>query len=540
MSAEKAASVDCPVLIAGAGPVGLLVALELAHHNVRSVLIDRYPEPTKFPKMDVTNGRSMELFRRLGIAEPLRKAGVASHHSFDVLFVLPGDKAPVGRWELPSVDAQRAAFALRNDGSAPLEADQRVPQSTFEAIARDLCRANPLIEFREGCAFVAFAQDADCVDVTVRDVATDRLDTVRVSYLVGADGAGSQVRKQLGIASEEVGKLPENYMVHFRSRDLNELHRHGQFWHYFKSGGGVLIAQDEKDSWTFHTPRFEGETGDPAKLIADRMGLSPRIDEILLTSRWQPRFVLADSYAEGRVFLAGDAVHQVMPSGGYGMNTGVGDAIDIGWKLAAVVNGWAGPRLLDSYEAERRPVAITNRDYSRRHTGVHGKFRELVGAGTSREELNDYLQANRGENEFDGIEFGYRYTQSPVVAHETGTAPRWSEFDYVPSTWPGARAPSVVLTDGSALFDHFGLEFTLVDFTKKARPLVEAAVERGIPMKHLPIAETNIRSVWERDLVLVRPDQHVAWRNDRMPSAAEWDEILDLVCGLDGSRPAAS
>lgn len=537
MAEPTALAFDCPVLIAGAGPVGLLVALELAHHEVRSVLIDRFPEPTKFPKMDVTNGRSMELFRRLGIAEPLRKAGVASHHSFDVLFVLPGDEPPVGRWDLPSVDEQRAAFALRNDGSAPLEADQRVPQSTFEAIARNLCRANPLIDFREGCAFETLSQDAEGVSVTVRDVATGRLDEVRVSYLVGADGAGSQVRKELGIGSEEIGKLPENYMIHFRSRDLTELHKHGQFWHYFKSGGGVLIAQDEEDSWTFHTPRFEGATDDPAKLIADRMGLAPKIDEILLTSRWQPRFVLADRYSEGRVFLAGDAVHQVMPSGGYGMNTGVGDAIDIGWKLAAVINGWAGPRLLDSYEAERRPVAITNRDYSRRHTGVHGAFRELVATGASREELNDYLQANRGENEFDGIEFGYRYTASPVVVHAAGHAPAWSEFDYIPSTWPGARAPSVMLDDGTALFDHFGLELTLVDFTGNAGSLVDAASARAIPMKHLPIAEANVRQVWERDLVLIRPDQHVAWRSNQVPSSAEWNDILNLVCGLKASAP---
>ncbi|MEY2942418.1 MAG: monooxygenase [Pseudomonadota bacterium] len=533
MHDPETASFDCPVLIAGAGPVGLLVALELAHHNVKSLLIDRFTEPTKFPKMDVTNGRSMELFRRLGIAEPLRQAGVASHHSFDVLFVLPGNEPPVGKWDLPSVDQQRAAFALRNDGSAPLEADQRVPQSTFEALARNLCRHSPLIEFREGCAFESLSQDSDKVIVTLRDVETDDCEIIRASYLVGADGAGSHVRKQLGIKSEEIGKLPENYMIHFRSRDLKELHRHGQFWHYFKSGGGILIAQDEQDSWTFHTPRFDGETDDPTALIANRMGLAPKIDEILLTSRWQPRFVLADRYGEGRVFLAGDAVHQVMPSGGYGMNTGVGDAIDIGWKLAAVVNGWAGPRLLDSYEAERRPVAITNRDYSRRHTSVHGGFRELVAEGAPPEQLNAYLQANRGENEFDGIEFGYRYTESPIVAHESGVAPPWSEFDYVPSTWPGARAPSMILQDGIALFDHFGPELTLVDFTGTAGTLVESAAVWDIPMKHLPIAEARIRQVWERDLVLIRPDQHVAWRSNQIPQPAAWRDILDLVCGLD-------
>ena len=535
MSASETSAIDCPILIAGAGPVGLLIALELAHHGVRACLIDRYPEPTRFPKMDVTNGRSMELFRRLGIADLLRGCGVGAQYSFDVLFALPDGTPPVARWDLPSVDAQRAAYSLRNDGSAPLEADQRVPQSAFETMARDLCRKDPLIDFREGCAFEALAQDADGVDVTVRDTATGGQAVVRTGYLVGADGAASLVRRQLGIGLEEIGQLPENYMIHFRSRDLGALHRHGQFWHYFVTGGGVLISQDEEDTWTFHTPRFgdltDGAAPDAAELIADRMGLSPRIDEVLLTSRWQPRFAIADSYGQGRVFLAGDAVHQVMPTGGYGMNTGVGDAIDIGWKLAAVVNGWGGPHLLDSYEAERRPVAITNRDASRRHIGVHRSFGEMFKAGASRDELAQFIQSNRGENEFDGIEFGYRYTASPVVAHEQGPQPPWSEFDYVPSTWPGARPPSMMLADGSALFDHFGAGLTLVDFTGEAGALVAPAQARGIPMTHLPISDASVRAVWERDLVLVRPDQHVAWRSDHAPSPKAWNDVLDLVCG---------
>ena len=523
---------DAPVLIAGAGPVGLVLALELAHHGVRSILIDREMEATRFPKMDVTNARSMELFRRLGIAADVRAAGVAAEFGFDVLWALPDGSAPYARWELPGAGEQQRRIAARNDGTMPLEADQRIPQSAFEAMARALCRAAPLVDFREGMAFETFAQDTGGVTVTIADAAARR-ETVHVAYLAGCDGAGSRVRRQCGIALETMPDLPKNFMVHFRSTDLAALHRHGRFWHYFVAGS-VLIAQDEVDHWTFHAPLFDGvpdRAPDPAASIADRLGWVPRIDEVLLTSIWQPRFALAERYRQARVFLAGDAVHQVFPTGGYGMNTGVGDAVDLGWKLAAVVNGWGGEVLLDSYEAERRPVGAVNRDAALRHLSVHIGTVERIARGASRDELATFVMAHRGENEFDGIELGYRYAASPVIAHEAGDPPRWDEWAYVPGTWPGARAPSVRLADGSALFDNFGPGLTLVDFAGDAAERVAAARARAIPLRHLRIAEAAVRAIWERDYVLVRPDQHVAWRGDTLPGPDQWLAILELICG---------
>lgn len=528
------AAIDAPVLIAGAGPVGLVLALELAYHGVRSILIDREPEATRFPKMDITNGRSMELFRRLGISGRVRAAGVAPEFSFDVLWALPDGSPPYGRWDLPGAGEQQRRIDARNDGSMPLEADVRIPQSGFEAIARIVCREEPLIDFREGVTFSALEQDPAGVDVSIEEVASGRREVCRVAYLVGCDGAGSQVRRQLGIALEAKPDMPKNFMVHFRSTDLPTLHRYGQFWHYFVAGS-VLIAQDEVDHWTFHGPLFEGVPEvepDPAAFLADRLGWCPQIDEVLLTSIWQPRFALAERYGDGRVFLAGDAVHQVFPTGGYGMNTGVGDAVDLGWKLAAVVNGWGGVRLLDSYEAERRPVGATNRDYAFRNVGIHIGTVERIRSGAPVSALKDFVENGRGENEYDGIEFGYRYNGSPVIAREQGDPPRWSEWDYIPSTWPGARAPSMILSDGRALFDRLGPELTLVDFTGRGGSLVEAANKSGIPVVHLPIDEAAVRAVWEKDYVLVRPDHHVAWRADRLPDEAQWQSILDLVCGV--------
>ena len=528
------------VLIAGAGPVGILVALELAHHGVASVLIDRATEPTQFPKMDITNGRSMELFRRLGFGDRLRAAGVGPEHSFDVVWALPDGSAPVGRWHLPGVAAQRAIYAARDDGAMPLEPDQRVTQSAFEQIGRDLCRANPLIDFREGVSFAGLAQDETGVAVTLEDAANGAITHMRAHWLVGADGSGSRVRRALGIGLDEIGQRTPNYMVHFRSSDTETLHKYGRFWHYFTMGS-VIISQDEQDLWTFHCPLIEGtptQEPDPAEMIARWTGLRPRIDEVLLTSIWQPRFALADSYAKGRVFLAGDAAHQVFPTGGYGMNTGVGDAIDIGWKLAAVINGWGGQGLLDSYDAERRPVGATNRLVALRHLDVHIGFVERVLAGVPRDQLKTYIEGRRGENEFDGIEFGYRYSTSPVIAHDQAIAPHWSEWDYVPSTWPGARPPSFIREDGTALFDHFGTGMTLVDFMGDGHAVVQSALHAGVPMTHLPITEAKIRAKWERNYVLIRPDHCVAWRADELPDAAEWARILALVTGNESASHA--
>ena len=528
---------NTPVLVCGAGPVGLVVALELARHGVRCTLVDRAVAPTRFPKMDITNCRSMELLRRLGLADRLRADGVAPEHRADVLWALPDGDPPVARWVLPSVDEQRAQIASRNDGSQPLEPYQRAQQSRFEAIGRAMCRAEPLIEFQEGVAFEGLDQDADGVTAILR-APGDEAATVRARYVVGADGAGSQVRAALAIGTDTVGTPARSYMIHFRSRDLAELHRHGRFWHWFAMGA-VIIAQDEAEEWTFHCPLFENlpdPPPDPAELIAARTGLTPRIDEVLLTSLWQPRFALAERYGEGRVFLAGDSAHQVFPVGGYGMNTGIGDAFDIGWKLAAVINDWGGARLLDSYEAERRPVGATNRQAAIRHLDVHMGFVDRALAGASRAELGDYAAARRGENEFAGIELGYRYEGSPVIAADlSADPPRWSEWDYIPSTWPGARAPSFLMAEGTPLFDRFGKGLTLVDFRGDAAALAAAANERGVPMTHLTIAGTveaaRIRQVWERDYVLVRPDDHVAWRGNRKLDDPAWRALLDHVTG---------
>ena len=355
--------------------------------------------------------------------------------------------------------------------------------------------------------------------------------------------------------------------MHFKSRDLSRIQRQGQFWHIFFTSGNIIISQDEVDTWTVHTPLpldYDTSTLDPEQAVYNVLGgsLAPypiKIDEILLTSAWRPNICIAEKYISpgGRIFLSGDAAHQNIPTGGYGMNTAVGDSFDIGWKLAAVVAGYAGPELLRSYETERKPVAARNIERSGVHWQQHGFYRELVDKTGNqvtsqtpegkdlRAQIDRHLQQNDGENRDHGIELGYRYNGSPVIfpdEEEDGVKePAWDNKHYIPSTWPGARAPHVFLKDGeTSIFDLFGKsrEYSLVDFTPDARyreAFEPEAKALGVPIKavHLP-DESHVRKIWERDAVLVRPDDHVAWRCSsslQVPNKEAIRRVLKLVVG---------
>jgi 2-polyprenyl-6-methoxyphenol hydroxylase-like FAD-dependent oxidoreductase len=558
---SAASSVDAPVLVVGAGPVGLVLAHELASHGVRCVLVDRADAPTPFPKMDITNGRSMELLARLGLADPLRAQAVGPGHRFDVVFAtgLGDDDRALGRWGLPSVEEARRIVRFVNDGSQPAQPAMRCAQSVFEAELRRRSSAHPLIDFRPGLRVVGFDQDDDGVTTALVD-ADGRGHVVRSHHLVGCDGAASDVRRRTGIGLEGHGGFLRLALVHLRSRDLARLHRFGRFWHLYLAGGAVVIAQDERDTFTVHVPLPPGadghagdHTGDPVALVHDALGAPVVVDEVLLTSVWSPNLLVAERYRDGRVFLAGDAVHQVIPTGGYGMNTGVGDAVDLGWKLAAVANGWGGPVLLDSYEAERRPVAVRNRDRSARNSGVIRDYRRRAADPLIREDsergeraradLAAWIEDNRGENESFGVELDVRHGDSPVVVADGTPEPVWDPRSVTPSTWPGARAPHVFLADGTSLFALLGPGFTLVDL-RDARARAQradltdawsrAAAERAVPFGVVVVDEPAVRVIWERDLVLVRPDHHVAWRSDGAGDGYDPGAVLDRVRGIPG------
>jgi 2-polyprenyl-6-methoxyphenol hydroxylase-like FAD-dependent oxidoreductase len=525
-------SQSAPVIVVGAGPVGTVLALELARHGVSCTVLERAAAASRHPKMDYVNGRSMELLRRLGIAEEIRTHGIPADLPADFLWSRDFAEPPLAVWHYESPAALGRRYAAVTDGSAPLEPYQRVQGSLLEEVLRRCARQNPLVDLREGWTFTDVRETADGVVATVVEPATRTRRLLHARYLVGCDGARSAVRQCLDIPVELAGPTTQNCSVYFRSSDP-VLRRHGRAFVTIAARGLTLVSRDERDTWTgsFPVPAGEPVTLDPVSALQDRLG-ARFAAQVLSVAQWAGSLGVAASYRRGAVFLAGDAAHQFYPTGGYGANTGLADAVDLGWKLAARVQGWGGSRLLDSYEAERRPVALFNREMCANLLEVWRRFGRLVSAGASREQVAGFLDQETYQIDNVGVHFGYRYTGSPVVWPEPGAPPPgWEWSRITPTTSPGCRAPAVRLDGGTALFDLLGPEHTLVDFRRDGpgEQLAKEANRRGVPVLHLPVDDPVARAVWERDLVLVRPDQHVAWRGDGQPPG--WGEVIDRVRG---------
>jgi 2-polyprenyl-6-methoxyphenol hydroxylase-like FAD-dependent oxidoreductase len=476
MGQASSSAEEVPVLIVGGGPVGLTLALTLARHGVAAILVERNPSTTTHPKMDITNGRSMELFRHLGVADELRKVAVPEDHPFDVSWVTNLDGWELARFRYPTPAQRRARIRGCNDGTMTLEPAMRVSQALLEPALKNILESRaPRVDIRFGWALDTFRQDADGVDAVIRCSATGETRAIRAQFLAGCDGAGSVVRTGLGIGLDDIdlrrlamrelglGRLlpaairayldnrekPMDgriFLIHFTSPNRELFERFGTTWHTQSPEGWTLISQNDRDTWTLHTLLGSGTDADaidPKQFLFAKLGIQFDCD-IICANAWRPRLSLADSYGRGRVWLAGDSVHQVVPAGGHGMNTGVGDAIGLGWMLAAIVQGWGHHRLLEAYEAERRPVAIRNRTASARHTlvrlAIKTFYRKVIhtegwnGERSRRRLGREILDLGNLENEADGIEFGYRYDSSPIVCGEPHTTTADHMHAYTPGT----------------------------------------------------------------------------------------------------------
>ncbi len=519
------------VLIAGAGPVGLTLAIDLGRRGVRCLLVERNAAPGRLPKMERCNARTMEIYRRLGLADRIREAGYPSDHPMDVFIVNTMAEAPILHLPYPSVAQLKALAREVNDGSQPLEPYQLISQYTLEPLLKSVVEEIPGIEVRFACEFVRQEQDAQGVTCTLRG-ADGRTEQVRVDYLVGCDGGASAVRKQLGIALQGEGNIMQLRQALFRCPGLYERIPIGRGRHYHIADAlhTQVVVQDDCEHFTLHSKAERDE--DMPEIFRRAVGL-PIEFETLYVGQWTQHLLLAERYAEGRVLLAGDAAHLVIPTGGLGMNTGVGDATDLAWKLAGTLQGWGGSQLLASYASERRQIGARNVQASR----AASQGRRLWRAAWRPEVADDTPQGRRARddlarvadveqrksNELLGIEMGYRYIGSALVAQEPGTGPDPDSFTYVPTTWPGARLPHAWLDDGSALFDHLGNGYTLLRLGNA--PPDTAALEHalralGAPLDVLTLPDAQVHRIYGRALLLLRPDLHIAWRGDVPPADA--------------------
>jgi 2-polyprenyl-6-methoxyphenol hydroxylase-like FAD-dependent oxidoreductase len=521
---------DPPVLVVGAGVVGAVLALELARNGVPCLVVERLGEPLRAPRTYQLNSRSMELLRRFDLADPVRKRGVDPDDSTDVLWTQGFAEPPVLVWHYPSVNQLRRRYAAVNDGTAPVEPYQRVSGAMLEVLGRERMRQEELVDLREGSRVTDIELLPDGAEVVI-DNGAGHTYPVRVRYVAACDGTDSGLRRKLEIPMEDHGPRQRYRSVHFRSSDPT-LRSFGIAYTTITADGVVLVSHGDGDEWTGTVPVADGSRlADPILAIRSSLGVGFQVDEIYAVTDWEGSISVAKVYRKGPVYLAGDSAHAFPSAGGYGENTGIADAIDLGWKLAASINGWGGPYLLDSYERERRPVALFNREVSADLMEVGRRFTRLALSGASREQLAGILEQDVHRIDDLGVQFGYRYDGSPVVCHEKGDAPTWQWRRVTASTFPGVRAPAVRLANGRQLFDEMGPGFTLVDLTGYClgKPLVQEARRRGIPMVHLPVDDAAVRACYERDLVLVRPDHYVAWRDDSAPDFL--GAILDRVTG---------
>ncbi len=540
------AAIETDVLVAGGGPVGLVLAIDLARRGVDVTLVEKNPAPTGHPKMERCNARTMEIFRRLGIADSVRAAGYPADASMDVFLVTRLTEPPVLHLEYPTVAESRARIARCRDGSLPLEPYQVTSQYALEPLLREIAEGLGNAHIRFGTELLAFAEGADGVTATCRATDKDGGEelTIDCKYLAGCDGGGSTVRRQLEIGLMGEGGLTLRQAM-FRCDDLYGRIRTGKGRHYHVIDGrqGFVIVQGDLRHFTLHAQA--GRDEDMAAAFEEIVGM-PVDYEMVHVNEWTQRLLVAESYGTGRVFLAGDACHLMIPTGGLGMNTGVGDAADLGWKLAASVHGWGGPKLLQSYDEERRPVGERNVGVSRRASEGRQRWRSFhdPAAFTDTPEgraARDRIarvadEEQRKTNEIPGAELGYIYSGSGIIPDPGAPAPDSPIDKYAPSAFPGARLPNTWLKEGPgggvAVQDRCGPWFTLLRAGANppdAAPLARALERRGAPAAILDQPDGRAAEVYGAGLLVLRPDLHVAWRGNAAPEDPE--RIAAIVTG---------
>ena len=519
---------DFDVVVVGAGPVGLALAIELGMRGVRALVAERNSRSGLAPRAKTTNTRTRAHLRRWGIADALAAASpLGVDYPNDIHFI-------TGLSGFPLAVFRNAFNAAPDRNEAYPEHAQWVPQYTLERVMLEHARTLPSVTVRYDTTFVGAEQDDETVTVSLQGN-SGQASNVTARYLVGADGARSAVRDLIGATMQGTHGISRHSNVVFHAPGLAEAQVHGpgvMFLQIGAAGVSIVGPMDKGDIWYFGTGlRDGGPLSDEA--VVEQIRLTTGVDlpyKILSADQWTASELIADKYSQGRIILAGDACHLHPPFGGYGMNMGVGDAVDLGWKIAAELQGWGGPALVASYEAERRPVhrlvideALANhqmmlgspwRDGLADDTPEGAALRGQVGAAIQVAKAREYHTL--------GTVLGLGYEGSPIIDSEASPPPPHDGQTYTPSARPGSLAPHGWLADGRSLYDAFGSGFALVvsDQADEAqvRKAVSEAQALGAPFEVVHPGPT-ITDRYQADLTLVRPDQHVAWRGNQWNGA---------------------
>jgi 2-polyprenyl-6-methoxyphenol hydroxylase-like FAD-dependent oxidoreductase len=532
---------DVDVLIIGAGPVGLVAALDLDAKGVRTMVVEEraFLQPPEVKSNHVAS-RTMERFRRLGIADRIRDAGLPHDHPHDIAFLTTMTGAELSRILLPSRDGRRAPFPIGADTSwATPEPPHRINQTFLEPILARRVAELSHVALRNRMRFLSFEQDAEGVQVRLQNLETGGEEVVRARYLLGADGSRSAIRKAIGATLRGDAVLSHVQSTCIRAPHLYELMSVGKAWCYYTYNprrNGHVFSIDGEGTFLVHNYLTEAEhdRGDVDRDASIRtiLGVDESFEyDILSEEDWTARRLVVDRMRRGRVFIAGDAAHLWVPYAGFGMNAGIADALNLTWLIGGVVNGWADEQILDAFEAERLPITEQvsrfamdhQRKVSQADVPPEIEHRSTAGEAARRRIGELAYELNVRQFAAEGLNYGYSYDGSPVIRYDGETAPSYSMDSYTPSTAPGCRAPHFTLPDGTSVYDRFGSAYTLISFAEPeaVRPLVAAAAMQRVPLEVIDARGSERPDAYVHDLVLVREDQHVAWRGNSAPTGAE-------------------
>ena len=527
------------VLIVGGGPVGSTMALDLAWRGIDTIVAERNPAG-QLPgvKCNHVAARTMEIFRRLGIVGIVRDTGLPADHANDVAFRTSAISADFARISIP---CRRDRYTCTDgpDGWWPTpEPPHRINQIYLDPLLADLARQRQNIRYLNGTSIVSLHQNEN--GVTAEACGAGGTFTIEADYLIGCDGPSSMVRREIGAQLMGDAMIGRTQSTYIRAPKLRAMMRSEAAWSTQVMNprrSANMFAVDGRETWLIHNYLRPDET-DFAAVDSDaclRAILGDCVEyEVITQENWIGRRMLADRFRDRRVFICGDAAHLWVPFAGYGMNAGIADATNLSWMLAGVLRGWADPDILAAHEAERLPITEQVSHFAMDTAATLMKARGAVPADIetnsgAREALGlQMLAMHTPQFCCGGLNFGSYYDNSPIVAYDGETPPPYTMDRFTPSTVPGCRTPHVWLDDGRSLYDAMGPGYTLLRFDSSvsAEALIDSADRRGVP---LLVVDASPQPPYREKLVLSRPDQHVAWRGNELPT--DTMGLVDLIRG---------
>ena len=553
-------ALDTDVIVVGAGPVGLTAAIDLSARGISVIVVEtRSFLERPSVKSNHVSARTMERFRRLGIAAKIRDAGLPPDYPHDVSFRIVMTGREIGRILIPA----RKDRYLSQDGPDTWwptpEPPHRINQTFLEPVLAKHAAGLPQVTLLNDTRFLSATQAEDRVEAVISSVSgvdSGNERTITAKFLIGADGSGSAVRKQIGARLKGNPVLQHVQSTCIRAPMLYKLMPGAPAWGYYTFNprrNGHMYAIDGHEVFLIHTYLTLEEAADDLvdrdKAIRTILGVDENFEyEIISYEDWVARRMVADRFRDGRIFLCGDACHLWVPYAGYGMNAGIADGLNLTWLLGAYLGGWADYGILDAYEAERLPITDQVSRFAMSHQQKLARSRvpdEIEddsdeGEAARRWIAREAYDINVQQFAAAGLNFGYVYDASPIISYDGSDgekAPAYTMGSFVPSTVPGCRAPHFWLDDTTSVYDRFGQGYTLLCFgdPRDLAALTDAAGKAGMPLTVMDVPRGEAGEGYRHDFVLCREDQHVAWRGNSVP-----EDVTGLINLLRGAPAPGS